>query len=115
MPGMMNFNTFKPGDRVRVRDLVWSPKQYPFLPNLIGMVGSIVEEKYPEDPDGVNGPEPALYNVKFDKKFRSGIIPPGVSAFGYEPTEWEEADEYVLGGDELVPYVEEKEPAGTTT
>lgn len=107
------FNTFKPGDRVRVQNMMWSPKNYPFLPNLVGMVGSILEETYPEDPDGANGPEPAIYKVKFDKKFRSGKVPPGVSAFGYEPLEWEEADEYALTGEELVPYVEAEESVGT--
>lgn len=111
----MTFNKFKPGDRVRVQDLVWSPKHYPFLPNLIGMVGSILEETYPEDPDGANGPEPAIYKVKFDQKFRSGKVPPGISAFGYEPDEWEEGDEYALTGEELVPYEEAKESARTPT
>jgi hypothetical protein len=88
--------TFKPGDRVRVVDLHYSPRQYPFLPDLIGWVGTVVSEQYPAD-----GEDAALYLIKFDKTFQVGVVPPGETAFGYEPTEWVEGDDYTLGGDEL--------------
>jgi hypothetical protein len=84
------------GDRIKVIDLVWSPKNYPFLPNLLGWTGIIVEELCP-----LKGDEPAVYKVKFDNKFKIGILPPDITAFGYKPIEWEERDTHVFTSYEI--------------
>lgn len=81
------------GDRVRVKEMSFSPENYPFLPNLLGAEGVIFSIDQINDED--------FYEVKFDQKFKNGVIPPGTTAFGFQPTEWIESDVYMLGEDEL--------------
>jgi hypothetical protein len=90
----------KKGDRIKVVDMVFSHENYPWIPDLVGKEGEIVE-LIEHTPIAKVPLEEPIFIVKMDEPFKTSSVPQGEHAFGYEPTEWEEETEFTFTGEEI--------------